>query len=160
MAEIKRIPLVWMHELAAGNILTGVEPNGVDSEEALFRGIYRRWTACTLAGLFQLPVGLRGGWRLQRVVWNLPVPGNVTINLIDNDGFIYQLNQVAAASGEYVSRESSGILVPPGWAIQVTSVNAIANAGRVVVHTGPGLYNDGFDMAPILGEEQYPPSKL
>ncbi|MFA4971298.1 MAG: hypothetical protein WC683_01710 [bacterium] len=160
MAEIRRIPQVMVHEIAAGNQLTGVAPDGTDSEETLFRGGYRRWMACTVAGLFQLPVGFGNGWRLERVVWNLNGGGNITINLVDPDGVIYQLNQVAAASGEYVSREGGGILVPPGWAIQVTSAAVMAPGnGRVVVFTGPGWSQNTFDMAPILGAESYPPGR-
>jgi len=161
MAEIRRIPQVIVHEIVAGNIMTGVAPNGTDSEETLFRGGYRRWLLCTLAGLFQLPVAFRNGWRLERLVWNLPGGGNITVNLVDESGVAYQLNQVAAASGEYVSREAGGILVIPGWSIQVTSVNAVGPAnGRVIVYTNKGWSQHTFDEAPILGEEHCVPPKL
>lgn len=155
MADILRIPQVWTHEVANGGAFTGVAPDGVDTEETLYRGRYRKWAAGTVGGLFTLPAAtFRAGWALDRVVWNATGIGAVTVNLIDDDAFVYPLVTVAAASGTWVPPDSGGLLVIPGWSLQVVGVNPLGADGRVVVVTTRGWNQELYDTIPLLGREQ------
>jgi len=161
VAEIRRVPEVIRQELLAGNTLTGAAPAGagmVDSGETLLRGQYRTWTQCTAAGLVRIPpAAAHRGVRLARVMWNLPGVGTVTINLLDENGVAYQLRSVASATGAHAELDD-GVLVPPGWAIQVVATNVLTGNGNVVVILGQGMNQDAFSGANLLGEEAYPPS--
>lgn len=162
MGEIKRIPWVMLQEVASGNDVTGVAPAGgsmVDSEETLYRGQYRKWTACTDAGLFALPGTLDAGWRMERLVWTLTGLSAVKVNLVDEDAVVYQLLSSSAASGNYAPGENGGLLVLPGWSVQVVGTGTLSADGRLIAFAAPGWRTDIFN-AKILGEGALPPSKM
>jgi len=161
MSEIRRIPQVLLQAVNNGGSVSGVEPSGVamvDSGETLFSGQYRKWTVCTAAGLFRLPAVLRYGWRLERLVWNLPGVGGIKVNLIDDDAVSYELAAITAVAGQYTPEENGGLLVLPGWAIQVVGTNALSSAGRLVAFASSGWRTDAFEVK-VLGEGLLPPPK-
>lgn len=161
MSEIRRVPQVMLHAIENGGAVSGVAPSGaglVDSAETLFTGQYRKWTGCTAAGLFQLPDRLLTGWRLERLVWNLPGVGGLKVNLVDDDGVVYEVAAPTTATGQYVPSENGGLLVLPGWSLKVVGTNALTGAGRLIAFGALGWRTDLFDVK-ILGEAQYPPPK-
>ena len=161
MSEIRRIPQVLLQAVKNGGSISGVEPSGVelvDSEETLFGGQYRKWSFCTAAGLFQLPAVLRYGWRLERLVWNLPGVGGIKIYVVDDDAVSYELITTTAVAGQYTPQENGGLLVLPGWAIKVVGTNALSGAGRLVAFASSGWRTDAFEVK-VLGEGLLPPPK-
>ena len=160
MAEIRRIPQVMIHEVAMGGSFSGVASDGTDSEEALYRGRYRKWLAGTVGGLFELPAAYECGWALERVLWAATGMGGVAINIIDDDGFIYPVAAVVGDAGTWVPPDSGGLWMLPGWQLQVVGTNPLGALGRVVVELGRGWGQDAMGVgAPILGREEYPPPK-
>jgi hypothetical protein len=158
VAEIQRIPQVIVHAVASGSSLDGTAPNGVDSGESLYRGRYRTWTVCTHGGLIALPVAFGGGWGVQRVMWDCGGIGSLTVTVVDEAGFEYDVDTVAADSGTWAPSE--GVLpILPGWALKLVGANPLSADGRVAVYVGRGWGQDLFDSAPILGSEQYPPAR-
>jgi hypothetical protein len=156
VGEIRRIPQVIVQEVALGGVISGVAPDGVDSLETLYRGRYRKWTACTVAGLFAIPATFASGWGTERILWNAPGCGGITINLIDDDGFVYPVHTSLAASGSWVPPDDI-MKVLPGWSVQVVGANPLGATGRVVMFVGAGWGQSALDGAPILGDEQCPP---
>lgn len=160
MAEIQRMPSVIVHEVALGGVLSGVAPDGVDTIETLYRGRYRKWTACTVAGLITMPAAtFRTGWGLDRIMWNMTGIGSVTVNIVDEDGFVYPLATVAAAAGTWVPPDAGGLIILPGWSLQLVGGAPLGADGRIVVYVGCGWNQSVFDMAETLGREEYPPAK-
>lgn len=162
MADINVIPQVWLQEQSAGAVLAGAAPAGVamvDSGETLYRGMYRKHTVCTAAGLFQIPAAFNCGYRLERLVWDTPGGGNFTVSLVDDDGLDHKLEVTAAVFGVYVPRENGGILVPPGWAIKAVTSGVLASAGRVIAYLRNGWVTGAFVGAGAIGAEDLPPMK-
>jgi hypothetical protein len=64
-------------------------------------------------------------------------------------------------SGTWVPPDSGGLLVLPGWSVQVVGTNPAGARGRVMVELGRGWGQDCMGTsAPLLGAESYPPDKL
>jgi hypothetical protein len=149
MADIKRVPQLWIHEFELGASCTGVAPAGaalVDSDETVDRGAQRLWSGLDDGGLFQLPVALTCGWRVNRVMWNLPGLTKFDLYAVDADGFSYVLLSGTAVSGMIDFRDPQVLLVP-GWALQVVAatVAGFTGAGRIVVEGQQGLWlSDAF----------------
>lgn len=163
MAAIKRIPQVALQAFLNGGSVTGVAPAGapvVDSNETIFRGQYRKWEGCTDGGLFLFPSAdcLNASWRLERLIWNLPGSGGVTISIVDDDGMTYELATVAADEGQWFPEENHGLLLLPDWGVIVVAGAGLTGDGRLVAFAAPGWRTDAFE-ARILGEEAYPPPK-
>lgn len=129
---------VIYHEISSGSQVAGLAPNGTDSGETLYRGRLRKWTACTQCGLFDADV--HQGFHLVSIMFKLPAAStpNVAVNLVDEDLFEYPVYEVNAANGFY-QFTSSGLLVPPGWKVKVTSDQACNAAGRIQIVRGPGF---------------------
>lgn len=160
MADINRIPQVMIHEVGLGGSFSGVASDGTDSAETLYRGRYRKWAAGTVGGLFELPVAFECGWSLSRLLWAATGMGGVTINIIDDDGFIYPVDTVVGDAGTWVPPDSGGLQILPGWGVQVVGTNPLGAVGRVVVELGRGWGVDAMGTsAPILGMESRPPNK-
>ena len=160
MAEIRRIPQVMVHEVAIGGVFSGVASDGADSNETLYRGRLRKWLAGTVGGLFVLPTAFEPGWGINRILWSATGMGGVSINIIDDDGFIYPVASVVGDAGTWVPPDSGGLLILPGWSVQVAGTNPLGADGRVVVEMGRGWGQDVFGVsASLLGEEQVPPAK-
>jgi hypothetical protein len=150
-----------LHAIDNGGSVSGVAPSGVamvDSGETLFGGQYRKWTACTAAGLFQIPPVLRYGWRLERLVWTLPGVGGIKVNVVDEDSTVYELSSIASASGQYMPEENGGLLVLPGWSVKVVGTNVLTGAGRLVAFASSGWRTDAFEVK-VLGESLLPPPR-
>lgn len=115
---------ILVHEIMGGSSLTGVAPNGEDTEETFFRGRIRKWLAGTLGGEFSVDALV--GIRVEQVSWELPAAStpNVSIYLVDDDDVEYLIDTQNVASGSY-SQTNGGFLVPPTFKMRVKSDQAI-----------------------------------
>jgi hypothetical protein len=121
-----------VHEVAIAGFINGTLTDGVSSEETLERGRIQVFTAGTQGGLF--PAHARLGMRVEYVAWNLPAGASptITVSLVDNTGFVYKVDSLAAVSGT-LRFGSNGVFVPPGWKLKVESTHACTALGRVAV---------------------------
>jgi hypothetical protein len=145
---------ILIQEIMGGSTLTGVAPNGNDTEETLFRGRIRKWLAGTLGGEFA--VNALVGIRIEQVSWELPAASapNVSIYLVDDDDVEYLIDTQNVASGSY-SQTNGGFLVPPTFKVRVKSDQAIevpSITGEDSGETGDGItatYNFDIVNTPI-----------
>jgi len=151
------IPVVSIQEITSGVTLGGDPPDGVASEESLYRGRLQEWLICSQAGEFSAPDEI--GMRVEEIFWNLDATGpTVDIFLVDDNDTEYLVNSVAAASGIWV-QTNGGLLVPPSFKIRVKADKAI-NAVIPVSGENTGVTGDGVSTDYIVQLSKRPVSPL
>lgn len=139
--------------------LTGVAPDGTDSLETIKRGRIRRWSDCTVGGLF--PGDNDRGVYLTDVIWSMPAATDpdITVSLVDDDLFEYPLFTQTGASGFY-QFTSKGILVPRDWKIKVVSSLVSSSDGRVTIYQKNGMSKFNWSYSPNLGQPKPLPGQV
>ena len=168
---LTKIPGVIVQAIASGGSMSGADPDGTDSSEAIRRGRIRVFgynhavgsALCTDGGGIEIASGIgEQGLRIERVVWNLPGVTNVALNIRDRNlvapatlGVAMRAGNVAAAVG-HVEWQRGGVLVPPGFRFEAVATGALTADGAIMFVLADGWAPSSFDAAPILGSESLP----
>jgi hypothetical protein len=154
---------VQAHFFNAGAAVTGVAPNGVDSNALettmQLRGRYRKWTACTDGGLFGFDraatVHESPSGALRQVIWSLPGVTNVTFAWIDMDGLVVPWNINAGAQG-LLDMQQNMLFMPRGY-LRISATGAVGLGGGSIVTTWEkGIQDDPFAHLKTLGSMALP----
>lgn len=133
--------------------LTGVAPDGTDSEEGEHRGRYRIWTGCSDGGLVEFPTSIRGGFRVERVSWNLPGLSGVDLYVVDPDGVLFLVGQYTGSEGYFEWRNGGTLVAPRFKFAAVSQGGSLSDIGRVMFVLGQGWGQTTLEQAKELGRE-------
>ena len=159
MGLIKRIPTIVTHEIKSGGVCDGSLPDGDDSEETLFRGRYRLWEQCSVAGKLEMAPELQDGFVVYRVSAVSTGPTAFDVYLLDPDGFAFPMGSLAAGTG-FIDFGSKPVVVPPTFACVAKLTGAAITAdSRVMFGLGAGWGQTTLSQEKDLGREERPPSK-
>lgn len=157
MGLIKRVPTIVTHEIAAAGLCNGSLPNGVDSEETLFRGRYRIWKQCSVAGKLEFAPELLSGFAVYRVSAVSTGPTAFDAYLIDPDSVAFHMGTLPSGNG-FIDFGSKPVVVPPTFSFVVKlTVGVITADSRVMFGLGEKWGQPAFSQDSVLGREERPP---
>jgi hypothetical protein len=149
---------IQIHHFAAGGVVTGVDPDGVDSGEHWERGRLRKWKDCTAGGLFTFYVGATmhesHSACLRQIAWNLDKLTDITFAWRDPEGIWVPFHTAAADVGLLDLQQV--MLFPPAGALQVTATGAAAVNAEIVTWWESGRFDDIFAHVGGLGSFTLP----
>lgn len=138
-------PFLFVQEYVNGVQLNGSAPDGAVVNS--INGRARHYLQCEAGGLFafpeaQYPAGVTV------YTWYIGVSGtNIEIRVVEPDGFYYVVGpdtSYTMGNAGTASLGDAGLLIPPGWHIEVYSDDPVNQDSRVGILVGAGIPNFGL----------------